>query len=185
MGEKSQHELKSVRAVRTFTYDPEPFLELNAADEDADLSQEAFEEYVVECAVEDFGCGRDSFSILPSAEEEEDKQRQAATDALCVWEWYLEQSKVSLLPEVGAWENRQYVVTHITPAVNDVWDAFEKITGSPYPDSFDWEFVPDVLSSWHDKGQELFLRLVEDRDYRAACMGEFIKELEEKANART
>lgn len=176
--------LKSVRAVRTFTYDPEPFLELNASDEDADLSQEAFEEYVTECAVEDFGCGRDSFSLLPSVEDEEDARAQLTLDALCVWEWYIEEGKVHKLPDVGAYEKRQMVIDQVTPAVNDVWETFEKLTGSQYPDSYDWEFIPDVLSAWHDKGAEEFMRLVTDRDARVVWLVGFIEEVKAKEQKR-
>lgn len=172
--------LKDVRAVRTFTYDPEPFLEMYAGDEDADVSQDAFEAYVTECAIEDFDAGGGKFEILPSEEDEASTRMQESMDALCVWEWYIENSKVHLLPEEGAWANRQLVVEHITPAVNDVWDTFEKLTGAIYPDSYDWEFVPHVLSSWHDKGADEFMRLVNDRDARVAWMGGFIEEVKAK-----
>lgn len=179
--------LRPLRAVRTFSYDPEPFLALYAP-EDEPPTQEQFEEYVTECAVEDFDCGRDSFHILPSSEDEEAERLDFTLDALSTWEWYIEFHKVHLLGDGGAYENRQYVIEKVTPALRDVWRKFEAFTGQQFPDSFDWEFTPRVLEGWHSTGRwEDFSALVESEHQRIIWMvKEFIpaweKEEEDEAD---
>lgn len=175
--------LKSRRAVRTFTYDPEPFLEMNATEPDEDISQKAFDDYVIDCAVEDFGVGRDHFNLLPSKEDEQAERDDFTLDAICIWEWYVENKNYEAIPcEEGAYSARQYVIDHITPAVRDVWRIYEEVVGHSYGDSFDWAFIPDVLSSWHDAGDGYFKQMVEDKMSRRVWTQGFAERNEAKWN---
>lgn len=162
--------LRPLRAVQTFCYEPETFLKLQEPG-DEEPTQEQFEEFATLCAVEDFGCGRDNFQILPSEEDEEAERLDFMLDALSTWEWYLEFSKVYLLGDGGAYENRQYVIEKVTPALRWCWRKFEEMTGEFFPDSFDWEFTPRVLDSWHEsKSWEDFSKFVEDERERTIWM---------------